>query len=207
MLSKQQLIDFEKDIAALYEEGKIRGVIHLRDGNEEKLIEIFKSIGIEDYVFATWANHLEALLKGIPPELVKARIIEGESMAMNFPDYKFYTSAIVGGICPIVVGTAMALKRKGSPHRVYAFIGDMASVSGIANESIRYSINHNLPITWVVADNNKSVMTDTRKTYAGNIGNYIQELISNARGTNTEIIHYKYKSTWPHSGTGTFVSF
>ena len=59
-MNKQQLIDFEKDIAALYEEGKIRGVIHLRDGNEEKLIEIFKSIGIEDYVFATWANHLEA---------------------------------------------------------------------------------------------------------------------------------------------------
>ena len=128
-------------------------------------------------------------------------------MAMNFPEYKFYTSAIVGGICPIVVGTAWALKKNDSPRRVYAFIGDMAVISGIANECIRYSINHSLPITWVIADNNKSVATNTLKAYGGNIDNYIQDLKRQRRGTQVKILHYKYKSKFPHSGTGQFVSF
>tara|TARA_R110000824_G_scaffold280251_2_gene468401 strand:+ start:9935 stop:10555 length:621 start_codon:yes stop_codon:yes gene_type:complete len=206
-MDKQQLIDFEEDIAKVYEEGKIKGPIHLRDGNENQLIDIFKDIKKDDWVFATWANHLEALLKGIPADLVKARILEGESMAMNFPDYKFYTSAIVGGICPIAVGTALALKEKESHHRVFVFIGDMAVVSGIANECIRYSINHNLPITWVVADNNKSVMTDTRKAYGKDIEKYLLELARHTLGTDVRILSYQYTSKWPHSGTGTFVSF
>src|SRR5688572_6991737 len=107
-MNKQELQDFENEIADTYQTGVIKGPIHLRDGNEESLIEIFQSIKPTDYKFATWANHLEALLSGVPKEDVKARILEGRSMAMNFPNYRFYTSAIVGGICPIGVGVAWA---------------------------------------------------------------------------------------------------
>ena len=42
-MKKEELIIFEKDIADLYKQGLIRGPIHLRDGNEDILIEIFKN--------------------------------------------------------------------------------------------------------------------------------------------------------------------
>jgi len=207
-MNKKQLIDFENDIAEIYKTGIIKGPIHLRNGNEEVLLDIFNFIYDKDYVFSTWANHLHALLKGIPPEKVKARILEGESMAMNFPEYKFYTSAIVGGICPIATGVAYGLKRKQKKNRVFAFIGDMTFLTGIANECIRYSINHDLPITWIVEDNNKSVDTPTNEAWGDHAYvDYVRwrDLAKDCH--NCKISYYKFKSTWPHSGVGTFVSF
>ena len=66
---KQFIVDFEKDIVKIYERGDIRGAIHLRDGNEDILVNIFKGINTSfDYVYSTWANHVHALLKGIPPD-------------------------------------------------------------------------------------------------------------------------------------------
>lgn len=207
-MNKQQLVDFEKDIAEIYKTGVIRGPIHLRDGNEEVLLDIFNCIYDKDYVFSTWANHLHALLKGVPPEKVKARILEGESMAMNFPEYKFYTSAIVGGICPIAVGVADGIKRQGKKNRVFIFIGDMTFLCGITTETIRYSINHDLPITWIVEDNNKSVDTPTNEAWGDHAYvDYVhwKGLMENCR--NCKITYYKFKSTYPHSGIGQFVSF
>lgn len=206
-ITKQELIDFENDIADIYKSAAIRGAIHLRDGNEDVLIDIFRNVKDEDYAFATWANHLEALLKGIPPELVKARIMAGDSMAMNFPDYNFYTSAIVGGICPIAVGVAAGLQMDMSQARVWCFIGDMALRTGIAHESIMYSIGHNLPITFVVADNGKSVCTPTEKVWGSTTIKSLVDYYSSLADNGFAILYYKYESRWPHSGQGDFVSF
>ena len=38
--TKEELISFEADIANIYENGQIKAPVHLRDGNEEKLIDI-----------------------------------------------------------------------------------------------------------------------------------------------------------------------
>ena len=217
-MTKQYLIDFEKDIAECYERGEIKGPIHLRDGNEDFLVEYFKENFTEgDYCYATWANHLEALLAGVPAEKVKNRILEGESMAMNFPIHNFYTSAIVGGILPIAVGTAYALKQQGSRQRTHCFIGDMTLMTGIASESIRYAIGHDLPISFVVQDNNKSVGTDTGETWKLNtkyVASSFQGLMARVKRDqgedykcNVELYYNKYKLSFPHSGTGTFVSF
>ena len=37
-MNEQDLIDFEEDIASIYEQGTIRAPIHLRSGNESQLI-------------------------------------------------------------------------------------------------------------------------------------------------------------------------
>ena len=58
-MNEQDLINFEEDIASIYETGKIRAPIHLRSGNEAQLVEIFKDIKVEDYVYSTWASHLQ----------------------------------------------------------------------------------------------------------------------------------------------------
>lgn len=209
-MDKQELINFENNIAELYKAAIIRGPIHLRDGNEDNLIEIFNHIRSEDYVYCTWANHLHALLKGVPAQKVKARILESQSMAMNFPEYNFYTSAIVSGTPPIALGTALSIKINNQSNRVWCFLGDMSFRSGISHESIMYAIAHNLPITFIIEDNNKSVDTPTQNTWGyitiDEIINFYQNLI-NKFNTNTSIIYYSYTSNYPHSGTGTFVSF
>jgi pyruvate dehydrogenase E1 component alpha subunit len=208
-MHQQEIIDFEKEIQSLYEDGEIRGPIHLRDGNENQLIEIFEDIKTNDYVFSTWANHIHALLKGIPRESVKNRILESESMAMNFPEYRFFTSAIVAGIPPIALGTALSLKRKDLKHRVWCFVGDMAFRTGICHESMMYAISHNLPITFVVEDNGKSVGTPTQDAWGevkiDKLLKFYKSLINIT--SLCDIIYYQYSLTYPHSGTGTFVSF
>ena len=40
-MTPQELIDFEKEIEEIYESGQIRGPVHLRNGNEKELIEIY----------------------------------------------------------------------------------------------------------------------------------------------------------------------
>ena len=82
-ITQQDLINFENEIATLYENKKIKGPIHLSGNNEEILIKIFKKIKKNDWVFSGWRNHYHALLKGCSFKLVKDQIISGRSMTLN----------------------------------------------------------------------------------------------------------------------------
>ena len=42
----------------------------------------------------------------------------------------------------------------------------MTSETGIAHETIKYSMSKKLPIHFIIEDNTKSVCTDTRKTWS-----------------------------------------
>lgn len=109
---KKKLIDFEKKIETLYEKKKIRGPIHLSGNNEDELINIFKKIKKNDWVFSGWRNHYHAILKNIPLHHIEKQIIKGKSMNLNSMKHNFFTSSIVGGILPVSLGVAMALKMK-----------------------------------------------------------------------------------------------
>ena len=63
---KSFLIDFETEIKEIYEDGKITAPVHLSGGNEDQLIEIFKDVDKDDWVFSSWRNHYHALLHGVP---------------------------------------------------------------------------------------------------------------------------------------------
>ena len=164
-MEKEELIKFESEIAELFNLGKIRAPIHLYHGNEEQIINIFKKIKKNDWVFCSWRSHYQCLLKGVPKKNIKEEILSGRSISLCFPKYNIYSSAMVGGSIPIAVGTAMSLKRKNSKNKVYCFMGEMTSETGIAHESIKYSRNFNLPIRFIVEDNGKSVCTDTKSAW------------------------------------------
>lgn len=190
------LRDFERDIAERYEAGEIKGPIHLADGNEAELIEIFEKISEEDFVFSAWRNHYHAILHGVPVDYIRAEIIEGRSMGIMCQKPNFFSSSIVGGIVPIALGTALGYKQDPSEKRhVWCFIGDMTYESGLFWEAYKMSKNHELPLTFVVEDNGKSVTTDTAKAWNGRM-----EPLSG-------IVHYTYKSKYPHHGTGKWVNF
>ncbi len=197
---KKELINFENDIAKCFNDGKIRAPVHLYSGNEDFLIKFFKKIKKNDWVFCSWRSHYQCLLKGVPPKLLKREILAGKSISLCFPKYKIYSSAIVGGTLPIAVGMALSLKRKKSKNKVFCFIGEMTSETGIAHENIKYSVNKKLPIHFVIEDNKKSVCTDTRKTWS-------QKKLTFEKISNKYITFYKYKLKYPHAGAGKRVQF
>jgi TPP-dependent pyruvate/acetoin dehydrogenase alpha subunit len=199
-LNKKDLINFEDSIAKLFNEAKIKAPIHLYSGNEKFLINFFKKVKKNDWVFCSWRSHYQCLLKGVPPKKIKNEIINGKSISLCFLDYKIYSSAIVGGSLPIAVGLAMSLKKKKSRNKVYCFIGDMTSETGIAHECIKYSRNKNLPIHFIVEDNRKSVCTDTRKTWS-------KKKLTYENVSDKFVTYYEYKLKYPHAGAGKRVQF
>ena len=200
-MNKKDLILFEEGIATLFNSGKIRAPVHLYKGNEEKIINVFKNIRKNDWVFCSWRSHYQCLLKGVPAKEVKKEILAGRSISLCFPKYKIFSSALVGGVLPIAVGTAMSIKyKKEKDYKVYCFMGEMTAETGIAYESIKYSRNFKLPIHFIVEDNEKSVCTDTREVWN-------QKKLSFEKKNDEYITYYKYKSTYPHAGAGVRVQF
>lgn len=193
-LTADDLLSFEADISAEFEAGKIAAPVHLAGGNEASLIEIFKNIADEDWIACSWRSHYHALLKGVPPNELKAAIMAGRSIALCFPEYRMISSAIVGGICPIAMGIAWALKRQGKPGKVWVFCGDMTACSGIFAETVRYAMQHALPIQFVIEDNGMSVCTPTREVWG-------------TEAPQPVLTGYGYTLTRAHVGINKWVSF
>ena len=191
----ESLIDFENLIVKHWEDGKIRGPIHLSNGNEEQLIEIFKRIKTSDWVFSTWRSHYHALLKEVPIDWIEEEILKGKSITLCNIDEKFYSSAIVGGTLSVALGVAMGIKQKGGDEKVFVFVGDMSFESGIFYEVHKYARNFDLPIVFVVEDNGVSTYTPTEATW------------NTKREVPSDVIHYTYKSKYPHYGSGKWVVF
>lgn len=167
-MTADELIAFEKEIASDFEAGKIASPVHLAGGNESTLIELFKLIDKDnDWVCCQWRSHLHCLLKGVPPEKLRKAIHDGRSINLCFPEYKIISSAIVGGIAPIAMGIAWTIKRLKAKGKVWCFLGDMTARAGIVHETTVYADNHDLPISFVLEDNGKSVCTDTEQVWGG----------------------------------------
>jgi TPP-dependent pyruvate/acetoin dehydrogenase alpha subunit len=196
----ESLRRFETSIADLFNSGKITAPVHLSDGNEEGLLEIFKDFKQGDWIFCSWRSHYQALLAGVPEEDVEAEIIAGRSIALCFPEYNFYSSAIVGGQISLAVGVSVSIKMKEGAARVWCFVGDMTSETGMFQTALRYSEKHQLPITFIVEDNGISVLTETRRVW--NSGSLRYE-----ETKSPYIRSFKYNSKYPHAGAGKRIQF
>lgn len=192
-MTAEDLIAFETEVARRFNAGEIKAPVHLYSGNEQPMMEIFQKVAPEDWVCCSWRSHYQCLLKGVPPDELMAEILAGRSIALCFPKYRIYSSAIVGGSLPIAVGLGMAIKRRGGSERVHCWMGEMTSETGIAHETIAYADRWDLPIRFIIEDNRKSVCTDTRKVW------------------NVEMLTYEasytYESHYPHAGAGQRVQF
>ncbi len=209
LLTKQELIDFETRVAECFNNKEIRSPIHLSNDNEDQLIEIFKNINEDDWIFCSWRSHYHVLLKGVPQERLLKDIIDNRSISLCYRDYNIFSSAIVGGALPISLGVALDIKRNNKKNRIYTFIGDMTSCTGAFFESYTYAKNFDLPITFIIEDNGKSVCTNTRETWGSlklpfepeqRDGNPFKQTLFNI---NEHLIYYYYKlDKYPHAGVG-----
>ena len=207
MITKQELIDFETDIGNRFNNKEIRAPIHLYAGNEDQIMRVFEKVDTKnDWVCGTWRNHYQALLKGIPQEVLRERIIAGKSMVMNLPEYKFICSSIVGGIPSIATGLALAAKLRGTNEHVWCWTGDMSSATGAWSEAYRYAVAQNLPITFVVEDNALSVLTPTAEVWGED--KWYLPAVDRVWYEGNHLIYYKYKNDkYPHAGAGVRVQF
>ena len=208
MITKQELIDFERDIGDRFNNREIRAPIHLYAGNEDQIMRVFKKVDVDnDWVCCTWRNHYQALLKGIPKEVSRDEIIAGKSMVMNLPQYKFLCSSIVGGIPSIATGLALAAKLRNTDEHVWCWTGDMSALTGAWSEAYRYSVAHDLPITFVVEDNELSVLTPTHEVW-GDEHWYLPVANNRSWYENQHLIYYRYRNDlYPHAGAGVRVQF
>lgn len=193
--TEESLKEFENLIVSHWETGKIRGPVHLSDGNEGSLIEIFKRVDKHDWVFSTWRSHYHALLKGISPIWLEQEILKGKSITICNMKERFYSSAIVGATMPIALGIAQSIKLSGGSEIVWCFIGDMAFETGGFYEVHKYARNFDLPLRFVVEDNGISTYTPTEATW--NV----------KRDIPSDVIQYSYKSKYPHYGSGKWIAF
>jgi pyruvate dehydrogenase E1 component alpha subunit len=196
--TEQELIDFETSIAELFNSGKIKAPVHLYSGNEKQMIDVFDNIKDDDWVFCTWRSHYQCLLKGVPQETLIKDILEGKSITLCYPEFNIYSSAIVTGSIPIATGTALDIKRKNEKKHVWCFVGDMASETGCFFENWIYAVNHDLPITYVIEDNSKSVCTITKEVWNDDL--YF-------KNETRKIIYYQYETKYPHAGAGKRIQF
>ena len=196
MIDKQFLIDFETEVKERYESGEITAPVHLSSNNEDQLIEIFNDVSQDDWVFSSWRNHYHALLHGVPRETLLDLIVRGRSMSVHSTEPKFYSSSIVGGIIPIALGVAKSIEVKGGTNKVWCFIGDMTFETGLFYEAHKYATNFNLPLQFVVEDNNMSTNTPTDETWGGFKTKHPKD-----------VFYYTYERGYPHHGTGQWILF
>jgi len=188
--TKEELVSFEDEIGELYMDNKLPFLFHLSGGNEENLIEIFKDIKEGDYVISNHRSHYHALLHGIPPETVKDRILNGRSMFIYDRERNFFCSAIIGGTPAIAAGIALALKKRGSDKKVWCFVGDGTEDNGHLFEAVRYVDGWDLPCTFVVENNNRSVEASNKDRWGES---------SDYQWNSPSVLKYYYDITYPHA--------
>ena len=207
-ITKDELIDFETKVSDTWEAGMIKAPVHLSYGNEDFLINLFQYVHPDDWVLTTWRSHYHALLHGVPKDELWSKILAGRSISFQSPQYKVYTSAIVGGILPIGVGIAKALQWHGAKRMVWVFVGDMCLESGTFYEALKYSMRNELPIHFVAEDNGLSTNSPTQKTWGEKSPFGFMSLWRSNNQIQKMVTYNQYKrERYPHVGIGKFIHF
>lgn len=208
-ISKEDLIKTELEIKEMWEAGQIKVPLHLCGGQEEQLIEIFKEVRRDDYVFCSHRHHYHYLLHGGDLNAFKRGLLglpdglclgRAGSMGTIDPKRNFYSSAILGGVCGIAVGAGWAIKEVGGERRVWCFVGDGVLDGGHFWEALQYVAGFDLPVTFVVEHNDRATCTDV----VSRLGTGHLQLDESYKNY---LRIYGYSPTWPHVGSGKYVAF
>lgn len=189
----EKLIAFEDRVKAAWESGDLPFLLHLNGGNEQQLLDLFEEIEEGDWIFCSHRNHYHSLLAGIPEERVFANIQAGGSMFSYSRSRRVFSSAILAGNCGIAVGVGIALKAAGSKNRVWCFLGDGAEENGHFYEAVLYVTGHNLPVEFIIEDNN--IQVDTPKELRRGMSSGLLDSWPCVR-------RYRYTPVYPHAGSG-----
>ncbi|HSF33349.1 MAG TPA: pyruvate dehydrogenase (acetyl-transferring) E1 component subunit alpha [Candidatus Tectomicrobia bacterium] len=154
---------FEAKCAELYGAMKIRGFLHLCDGEEAVAVGVMQALTRDDSIVATYREHGHALARGISAGAIMAEMYgkqegcargRGGSMHLFDAETRFYGgNAIVGGGLPLAIGLALAAKMQGKQQVTCCFFGDGAVAEGEFHESLNLAALWKLPVLFVCENN------------------------------------------------------
>jgi pyruvate dehydrogenase E1 component alpha subunit len=154
---------FEEECAQLYSQEKIRGFLHLYDGEEAVAVGVIPVLEQRDRIVATYREHGHALVRGVPMKAVLAEMYgkqegcsrgRGGSMHLFDREHNFHGgNAIVGGGLPMAVGLAMAEKMRRNDVVTACFFGEGAVAEGEFHESANLAALWQLPVLFVCENN------------------------------------------------------
>jgi len=153
----------EEKAFELYTQEKIRGFLHLYDGEEAVAVGIIENMTKDDSIVGTYREHGHALIRGISMESIMAELFgkmegcsggRGGSMHLYDKETNFFGgSAIVGNGLPMAVGVAFAYKRQHKGALVCCFFGEGAVDEGEFHESMNLASLWDLPVLFVCENN------------------------------------------------------
>ncbi|PCI31779.1 MAG: pyruvate dehydrogenase (acetyl-transferring) E1 component subunit alpha [Flavobacteriaceae bacterium] len=165
---------FEDKLAALYIQQKIRGFLHLYNGQEAVLAGALHVMEKDDKMITAYRNHVQPIGLGVDPKRIMAELLGkatgtsqglGGSMHIFSPEHNFYGGhGIVGGQIPLGAGLAFADKYFNRDGVTLTYFGDGASRQGSLHETFNMAMNWKLPVVFICENNGYAMGTSVSRT-------------------------------------------
>jgi pyruvate dehydrogenase E1 component alpha subunit len=166
---------FEDKLAAVYIQQKVRGFLHLYNGQEAVLAGALHAMDLsKDKMITAYRNHVQPIGMGVDPKKVMAELYGkatgtsqglGGSMHIFSKEHGFYGGhGIVGGQIPLGAGMAFGDKYHNRKAVTLTFFGDGAARQGSLHETFNMAMLWKLPVVFIVEDNGYAMGTSVERT-------------------------------------------
>ncbi|PXY38190.1 thiamine pyrophosphate-dependent dehydrogenase E1 component subunit alpha [Prauserella flavalba] len=162
---------FEERVHAEFATGEIPGFVHLYAGEEASATGVCVHLDDRDAIASTHRGHGHCIAKGVDVKAMMAEIYgrrtgscHGKGGSMHIADLSkgmLGANGIVGGGPPLICGTALAAKQKGTGGVGVAFFGDGASNQGTTLEALNLASVWQLPAIFVAENNGYAEATSS----------------------------------------------
>jgi pyruvate dehydrogenase E1 component alpha subunit len=163
---------FEQRAIEQYRLGNIRGYLHPYLGEEGIATGSIAALEPDDYIVSTHRGHGHAIAKGHEPRRMMAELFgketgycrgRGGSMHVASRSVRnLGANGIVAGGLGIADGAALSIKQRGGSEVVVAFCSDGSSANGMWHESLNLAAIWDLPVIFVLENNQYAVSTPIR---------------------------------------------
>ncbi|MCB1556723.1 MAG: pyruvate dehydrogenase (acetyl-transferring) E1 component subunit alpha, partial [Alphaproteobacteria bacterium] len=171
---------FDEKAGQLYGMGQVGGFCHLYIGQEAVAVGVQSVLEKgRDTVVTTYRERGPLLAAGGDPKEAMAELTgratgssagKGGSMHLFAPEHNFYGGhGIVGASAPLGAGMAFAHKYKKDGGVAVAYMGDGAANQGQVFESFNMAVLWNLPILFIIENNQYSMGTALNRHAAGEL--------------------------------------
>ncbi len=166
---------FEDKLAQVYIQQKVRGFLHLFNGQEAILAGSLHVMDLtKDKMITAYRNHVQPIGMGVDPKRVMAELYGkatgtsqglGGSMHIFSKEHRFYGGhGIVGGQIPLGAGLAFADKYFKRDAVTLTFFGDGAARQGSLHEAFNMAMLWKLPVVFCVENNGYAMGTSVART-------------------------------------------
>jgi pyruvate dehydrogenase E1 component alpha subunit len=166
---------FEDKLAQVYIQQKVRGFLHLYNGQEAVLAGALHSMDLtQDKMITAYRNHVQPIGMGVDPKRIFAELYGkvtgtskgmGGSMHIFSEEHRFYGGhGIVGGQIPLGAGIAFGDKYFDRKGVTLTYFGDGAARQGSLHETFNMAMNWKLPVVFIVENNGYAMGTSVART-------------------------------------------